>query len=393
MGHIQGGRCMADTRKKTGTASGMRWWILGGVVVVAAGWWFFIRKDAEVAPAGGPQGGGIAVEVVKATQGPIAETLEVAGQVDASSGVELRSEVTGRVVALRFTDGASVKKGNALVVLDDSVQRATLAQADAASALAEANVGRYQRLVEVGAASRLQVDQAVAQAKLEKANIQMAQANLAKFRIAAPFDGATGIAQVSVGDLVQPGELLVALTDNAQMKITFKVPEVQAASLQVGAPVTVRVDNGTDRTSPTVIEGEIAALDGRVDPASRTLQGKVLLDNKDGVLVSGQFVRVRVPVRTADDAVVVPDSAIVPQGNGVFAYVITTGEEGRNMASRTTVEVGLRTANKAQIVKGVQAGQQVVTAGHQKLQGPLMPVQLRSPTEVTVSPQAVEELQ
>lgn len=384
---------MADTRKTTKADNGMRWWMIGGVVVaVAAGWWFFIRKDSDVAPAGGPQGGGVAVEVVQAAQAPIAETLEVAGQVDASSGVELRSEVTGRVVALRFADGDSVKKGAALVVLDDSVQRATLAQAEASSALAEANVGRYERLVEVGAASRLQVDQAVAQAKLEKANIQMAKANLAKFRIAAPFDGAAGIAQVSVGDLVQPGQLLVALTDNAELKITFKVPEAQATSLQAGAPVTVRVDNGTSRTSPTLIEGEVAALDGRVDPASRTLQGKVLLTNKDGLLVSGQFVRVRVPVRTSDDAVVVPDSAIVPQGNNVFAYVITTGEEGRTIASRTTVELGLRTANKVQIVKGVQVGQQVVTAGHQKLQGPTVPVQLRSPTTVTVAPQAVEEL-
>ncbi len=285
-----------------------------------------------------------------------------------------------------------VKQGAALVVLDDSVQRATLAQAEASSALAEANVGRYQRLVEVGAASRLQVDQAVAQAKLEKANIMMARANLAKFRIAAPFDGATGIAQVSVGDLVQPGQLLVALTDNAALKITFKVPEAQATTLQVGAPVTVRIDNGTSRTSPTLIEGEVAALDGRVDPASRTLQGKILLENKDGVMVSGQFVRVRVPVRSSEDAVVVPDSAIVPQGNNVFAYVITTGEDGRTMASRTTVDVGLRTANKAQILSGVHAGQQVVTAGHQKLQGPLVVVQLRSPTLVTVTPQAVEEL-
>lgn len=383
---------MAKTTKTAG--SGKLWLVLAGLGVAAiGGWWIFLKKDSTVAPAGGPPGGGVAVEVVQAVEGQIAETLEVAGQVEAHAGVELRSEVTGRVVGLRFKDGSLVKKGHALVLLDDSVQRATLAQAEAASALAEANVGRYQRLVDVGAASQLQVDQAVAQAKLEKANIMMAQANLAKFRLAAPFDGVAGIAQVSVGDLVQPGELLVALTDNSKLKITFKVPEAQATSLQVGAPVTMRLTGGVDaNASPTLVQGTVAALDGRVDPATRTLQGKILLDNADGTLVAGQFVRVRVPVRSAEDAVVVPDSAIVPQGNNVFAYVIVPGENGGVTASRTTVEVGLRGANKAQIVRGVQAGQQVVTAGHQKLQAPTVPVQLRSPTAVTVAPQAVEEL-
>lgn len=306
--------------------------------------------------------------------------------------MELRSEVTGRVVAVRARDGEPVKKGDPVIVLDDSVQRATLAQAEANFALAETNVGRYQRLVDVGAASQLQLDQMIAQVKLEKANIQMAKANLAKFRIAAPFDGSAGIAQVNVGDLVQPGQMLVALTDNQTLKVTFKVPEAQATSLQVGAPVDVRAD-GAPGSEPTVVEGTVAALDGRVDPNSRTLEGKILIDNTSGTLVTGQFVRVRVPVRSVSDAVVVPDQALVPQGKNIYVYVIVPGKDGGPMmASRTTVDVGLRTANRAQIVRGVEVGQRVVTAGQQKLQAPLMPVKTLSPTVVNVAPQAIEEL-
>jgi membrane fusion protein (multidrug efflux system) len=374
---------MARTKQAQG--NGMKLIVLGlGALVVVGGVYWFMRKDSAVEPAGGPAKAGVAVETVRAGKGSLAETLTVAGQVEANAGVELRSEVTGRVVAVKFTDGMAVTQGAPLVVLDDSVQRATLAQAEANYALAEANVGRYQRLVQVGAASQLQVDQAVAEGKLQKANIQMAKAELAKYRIAAPFGGVAGIAQVSVGDLVQPAELLVALTDNAKLKITFKVPEAQATSLKVGAPVKVLGDQ--------TVDGVIDALDGRVDPNSRTLQGKVVLDNADGVLVSGQFVRVQVPVKSVSEAVIVPDSALVPQGTKVFAYVIVPGKDGGQMASRTTVEVGLRGVNTAQIVSGVAEGQEIVTAGQQKLQAPMMPVQLRSPTTVDVMPQAVEEL-
>lgn len=382
---------------KASQQSGKGKWLAGVALIalVGAGVWYFKGGKDEKPAAGGAagMGGGVAVEVATATLQPLSETLQVAGQVLANSGVELRSEVTGRVVAVNFKDGVHVKKGDSVVVLDDSVQRAELAQAEANYALAETNVGRYQRLVEVGASSQLQVDQAVAQMKLEKANIQMAKANLAKYRIAAPFDGVAGIAQVNVGDLIQPGQLLVALTDNDTLKVTFKVPEAQATSLQVGAPVDVRTDGAPGADSPTVVEGTIAALDGRIDPSSRTLEGKILIDNASGTLVTGQFVRVRVPVRSVSDAVVVPDQALVPQGTSTYVYVIVPGKDGGpTMASRTTVDVGLRTANFAQVAKGVEAGQQVVTAGQQKLQAPVMPVKTASPTVVNVAPQAVEEL-
>lgn len=363
----------------------MRMWggVLGVAVLAFAAWWWFGKAEAPKPQQQG--GGGLPVEVVTAVDQPIAETLTVAGQVQARIGAELRSEVTARVVSVTFIDGEAVKRGEPLLVLDDSVQRATLAQAQANYALAKANVERYSRLVGLGAASRLQVDTAEAEAKLQRANIQMARANLAKYQVAAPFDGAAGIAQVNVGELVQPGELLVAVTDNAKLKVTFKVPEAQATSLRLGAPVKVTSDGAE-------LDGVIDALDGRVDPTTRTLEGKVALDNDEGKLVAGQFVRVRVPVREVSEAVVIPDQALIPQGAKMFVFVITAGENGATMASRTTVEVGLRTADKAQIVKGVEAGQRVVTAGQQKLQAPLMPVTPLSPTTINVAPQAVEEL-
>jgi membrane fusion protein (multidrug efflux system) len=342
-----------------------------------------MHKLAALAPgAGAGAAMGLPVEGIAAVEGPIAQDLQVVGQVVASNGTELRSEVTGRVVKINFKDGSPVKAGTQLVVLDDSVQAAALAQAQANALLAQANVGRYQRLLAQDAASQLQVDQAEADAKVALANVQAAKANLAKMRIAAPFDGVAGIAQVNVGDYIQPGQLLVALTDNRELKMTFKVPESQATSLQTGVTVAVTAD-GVSGT----VEGKVAALDGRVDPASRTLEGKVLMDNSDGLLVAGQFVRVTVPVRAVSDAVVIPDTALVPQGNNMVVWVVGEG----NHVSPTNVQVGLRSQSKAQILSGIDVGQMVVTAGQQKLQ-PGMPVTLRSPTTIVVPPQAVEQL-
>lgn len=358
--------------------------VLAVLLLVAGGVWWWRHGTAGVAPGAGPGGApmGVPVEGTRAVEEPIAQTLEVVGQVQAENGTELRAEVTGRVVKLNFTDGKPVKAGDVLVVLDDSVQAAALAQAEANLSLAAANVGRYQRLLAEDAASKLQVDQAEADAKVARANVQAAKANLAKMRIAAPFDGVAGIAQVNVGDYIQPGQLLVALTDNRVLKLTFDVPESQAAGLHTGVDVQVAAEG-----IEGAVEGKVAALDGRVDPASRTLQGKVMIDNPDGVLMAGQFVRVTVPVKVVSDAVVVPDLALVPQGNQMIVWVVGEG----NRVSPTAVQVGLREQSRAQIVEGIQPGQMVVTAGQQKLQ-PGAPVMVSSPTAIAVPEQAVEHL-
>lgn len=373
---------------------GQRWLLigLGIILLLGAAWWLSGGKKGGADAGQNPAAGLVPVEVVAATTGSLAQTLEVAGQVQANIGADLKSEVTGRVLAVKAKDGMAVKKGDPLVVIDDGVQRATLAQAQANHELAQANVGRYERLSQMGAASQQQLDEAIAEDKLQVANIQMAKANLIKYRILAPFDGVAGITQVNEGDLVQPGEMLMALTDNATLKVTFKVPETQATSLKVNADVMVQAEAAPGILSPTVVSGTIAALDGRVDPNSRTLEGKVVLDNRNGALVAGQFVRVRVPVQQVSNAVILPDSALLPQGDQIFSYVIAPGKDGGVVASRTTVVVGLRTANRAEIISGVADGQQVVTAGQQKLRGLVTPVKLLSPTYIDVPPAAVEEL-
>lgn len=356
------------------------------LIATAGGGAYYLwpRGDAAVAPGAG--GFALPVEAVPAVQGPLAETLTVVGQVVANQGVDVTSEISGKVTKIAFEEGQPVKAGVLLFRLDDSVLQAQLAQAQANLQLAENNVGRNQRLLAEQASSQQQVDAALADAKLARANVQLARANLDKAYLRAPFDGIAGIRQVDLGEYVTPGRVLVNVTENTRLRVTFRVPEAQASEVRTGASVSIQADNGADVTAP------ISAIDSRVDPASRTREVQVLLDNADAALMAGQFVRVTLPLRGVDDAVIVPDQALVPMGNQTFAYVIHTAPGGATLSSRTEVQLGLRSNGKVQVTAGIRPGQMVVTAGQQKLQAPVMPVTVLSPTEITVRQAPVEEL-
>lgn len=356
---------------------------IAAVLLIGVAWWMWGAFGPGGAPKGGPSA--MVVEATTATQGRIAQPLTVVGQVTPLFGAELKAEIAGRVVKLGAPDGTAVKAGQEIIRLDDSVLAAQLAQASANLNVARNTAARSARLLDVGAASKQEAEQADATAKLAAANVQLAKANLEKARIVAPFDGVLGVAQVTVGTYVNPGDTLTTLAQPEKVKVVFRLPETQARDVTPGTPARVIADGGT------VVESAVVAVDSLVDPSTRTVQARVDVDNAEGTFTPGQFVRVSVDVKRADDAVLVPDMALVPLGGAMVVYVVNNTEQG-TMSSRTTVEVGLRGNNKAQITKGLQAGQTVVTAGQQKLQAPVMPVQVRSPTTITVDPAPIETL-
>jgi membrane fusion protein (multidrug efflux system) len=359
-------------------------WVAVAAVLLALAYWGW---GAWQGAASGGQGAkpALPVEAMPATQGRIAESLTVAGQVNPLFGAEIKAEIAGRVVKLNVTDGSTVKAGEEIIRLDDSVLAAQLAQASANLSVARNTAARSKRLLEVGAASKQEAEQAAATSALAAANVQLAKANLEKARIVAPFDGVLGVAAVTIGTYVNPGDTLTTLAQPEKVKVVFRLPEAQARQVAPGSDARVMTDDGEAHAA------KVVAVDSLVDPSTRTVQARVDLDNADGAFTPGQFVRVSVDVKVADNAVLVPDMALVPQGGAMSVYVINTTPQG-TMASRTTVEVGLRGNNQAQIISGLQAGQMVVTAGQMKLQAPLMPVKVNSPTAITVSPAPIENL-
>lgn len=186
----------------------------------------------------------------------------------------------------------------------------------------------------------------------------LAQARLAKTVIRAPFDGEIGLRNVSVGDYVREGQDLVTLESINQLKVDFRIPEMHLAGVSTGQSLQVTVDALPGRHW----QGKVAAISPLVDAAGRSIVMRAQVDNEDGVLRPGMFARVR--LRLADgEAVMVPETALVPRDNRQYVFIVRDGA-----VEQVEVSIGQRQSGRVEITNGVEAGDQVVTAGLQKVQ-------------------------
>jgi membrane fusion protein (multidrug efflux system) len=312
------------------------------------------KADASKAGAakGGP-GGPTPVEVVVVRPVAVQEDLSAVGSLRSNESVVLRPEVSGRIANIGFRDGQVVKKGQLLVGLDATLNEAEVAQYRAEYDLALSNLKRSENLAEQKFISSSARETAASNAQVAEARLKLAQARLSKMRIVAPFDGVVGIRSVSLGDYVKDGTDLVNVEDIRNLKVDFRLPERNLSQIQVGQPVEVVAD-----ALPGVPwQGQIEAVNPRIDANGRSLEMRARLDNASGKLRPGMFVRVRVIVGERS-GLLVPEEAIVPQGEEFHVYKVVDG-----MARRVPVKIGVRRAAQVEIVQGVAAGDQVVTAG------------------------------
>ncbi|MGE5338067.1 MAG: efflux RND transporter periplasmic adaptor subunit, partial [Gemmatimonadota bacterium] len=197
-------------------------------------------------------------------------------------------------------------------------------------------------------------EQAASNVQVSEAKLKLAQARLAKMQIVAPFDGIVGIRNVSVGDYVKDGTDLVNIEDVGTLKADFRLPERYFTQIRGGQPVEVMAD----ALPAARFAGAIDAINPRIDANGRSLEVRARLANPEHKLRPGMFVRVRVIVGERADALMVPEEAIVPAGEDFFVFRVENGA-----ARRIKVRTGIRRAAKVEIVEGLAAGDQVVTAG------------------------------
>src|SRR5690606_37058113 len=185
----------------------------------------------------------------------------------------------------------------------------------------------------------------------------LAQAQLEKTAILAPFDGLIGLRNVSVGDYVSPGIDLVPIESVDPLKVDFRIPEQFLGQVHVGAKLLLNFDAlpGQQR------EGEVGAISPLVDVGGRSILLRALVPNSDDTLRPGMFARVRLQFADAT-GLVVPETALMPAGEQQYVYRIEDG-----IAKRVVVKLGLRRGGKVEILEGLQAGDQVLTTGLQKV--------------------------
>ncbi|MEW6353192.1 MAG: efflux RND transporter periplasmic adaptor subunit [Pseudomonadota bacterium] len=310
-------------------------------------------------PPAGSSGGppAIPVEIASVQQAAVSTDIPAVGTLRANESVMIRPEIAGRVQAIHFEEGAAVRKGDELITLDDSEPRAQLAESSAAVKLNQLNFKRTQEMFAKKLLSQQEYDQAQANLVESQARQNLHEAQLAKTRLRAPFDGVLGLRRVSPGDYLQLGQDVVNLEDISTLKLDFRVPETYLARIKSGQEVTLKVDAYPGKT----FNGVIYSIDPRIDEQTRTLQLRARVPNDEILLRPGMFARVAVVLKRTQ-SLVVPEQALVPKGNEQFVYRVADGK-----ALLIKVQTGQRRAGQVEIVSGLNARDTVVTAGQTKL--------------------------
>lgn len=319
--------------------------------------------------AGGPPG----VEVGKAEKVRLEDDSQAVGTLRSVQGVVVRPEVSGRIQQMAFADGQRVRKGQLMVQLDDTLQVAQLKQAEAAASIARTNLQRSRELAAQNFVSQSAVDQNAAALDVALAQVALASAQLVRMKILAPFDGVVGIRSVNVGDYVKDGAELVQLEDLSSLWVDFRLPERYLSKIRPGQSVELTLDALPGRT----FKARVEALDAQLDANGRSVLVRARLANSDGVLKGGMFARVRTVFAVRDQAIMVPEEALVPQGERQFVFKVIDNPEGGKLAQKVAVKVGMRLPGKAEIMEGLAEGDAVVVAGQARLtRGDRMPVRV-----------------
>lgn len=325
---------------------------------------FSIYRQIQVFSAPKPA---ISVAAAKAEQRQWQERLPAVGSLKALQGVELSLEVAGTVKRLHFDSGQQVKVGQLLLELDSEQEAALLGTAQADLGLAKVDFGRGSQLVGDSAISRGEFDRLTAQYRRNQAVVEQLKASLAKKSMKAPFSGTIGIRQVDVGDYLASGTVIATLQDLSSLYVDFNVPEQALPQLSLDQQVLVQVAAFPGQTFPA----RLSAINPKVEESTRNLLLRATLANPDGKLLPGMFASLLVLLPDPQLQVVVPESAITYTlyGNSVYVVGEKKADDGQTqlVAEQRTVQTGERRDGVVVVRKGLQAGEQVVTAGQLKL--------------------------
>ena len=345
---------------------------LGVAVAGGAGYWFGLQQPQSGpqpgaagsvttggAPAANPAAGApMTVEVTKVAQQALPQAITAVGSLRSDESITVRPEVAGRISAILFKEGQHVGRGMTLVRLDPAINQAEVQQARANLKLAQSKYDRAVDLAQRNFISGQAKDEAENNLRVAEASLALVEARLAKTEIKAPFAGVIGLRVVSVGDYVKEGADVVNLESIDPLKVDFRVPEIYMRQVQVGQTLTVTLDALPGRS----FEGKVFAVNPLVDAAGRAVVIRAIVANPDTSLRPGMFARVRLITRDEKEALVIPEQAIVPQGDEQYVFRVVEGK-----VARVKVEIGQRRDGKVEITKGLGAGDVVVTAGQLKL--------------------------
>lgn len=316
---------------------------------------------------GGPPEGDFPANVVGAPVRvePLRESVQLVGSFQSPEQVLVVSKVSGGVMSLPVEEGTTVQEGQLLAKIDDRKITARLADAKARLKLAEATLQRSKELRKTNSISAQEYDESVAAVDQAQASISLLQAEFDDTEVTAAMDGVLTEHMISVGQVVPVGQELMTLVQLDPLEISFEVPERYLSAVTPGLNVNVR----TDVYGEDVFSGQLMYLAPRLRTSTRTLPVKAAVANPVGRLRPGMFGKVELVLREQNEALFVPESAVLQQGS--LNQVIVRNPETYRAEFRE-VKVGVRQGGRMQIVEGLERDELVVAEGTIKVFGPGM---------------------
>jgi len=323
-------------------------------VFVLVGFLVYMNWPAQEEQPGQFGTGETPVVVYAASQQPFPIVVEALGTATANESVNITAQRAQTVTKVLFEDGDLVKANQPLLELSNRAETARLNELNINLTEARRQLQRIQGLAERSAASQQLLDEQESKVEAILAQREVAKAILQELVVSAPFGGRLGVRQVSVGSLVRPGDIVTTLDDLSLMKVDFSISETHFASIQDGQSVV-----STSIAYPgEIFVGKITNIDSRIDPRTRSIQVRAQIPNLELKLRPGMLLQMNLEKRVLD-ALVVPEGAIVPEGDRQFVFVVN----GDNKAIKTNVEIGERKPGWVQILSGIEVGQTVIVQG------------------------------
>ena len=296
-------------------------------------------------------------------------TISAVGSLRAVKGTDLSLEVSGIVDEVLFESGDEVKAGTVLLRLRVEDEEARLRALEASAQLAESTFARNRKQFEAKAISQAQLDVDAANLKNAQAAVQQQRAMVNKKVVRAPFSGRLGVRTVDVGQFLNPGTKIVTLQTLDPIYADFYLPAAQVNRVAVGQKATVKIDN----EAVAGLEGEISAIDPKVDAASRNVLVRASLKNPTQKLLPGTSVIVEISTGQAQRYITLPQTAITynPYGDTVF-LAVQDGKDDKGQpklkARQSFIVTGPMRGDQIAVFEGIKEGEQVVTAGQLKIQ-------------------------
>lgn len=318
------------------------------------------ERSGRPGAGGGPGRAGRepAVVVGEVQTMTVVDRIEAVGTAFANEQADLNSTVTERIARVNFADGAFVPKGAIIAELVRSEQGAQLAQFQARLREAEAQLERLQALQTQGFATRAQIDAAQAAVDVARGQVAAAGSQIGDRVIRAPFAGWLSLRRISPGTVVSAGTRIATIVDYSRIKLDFPVPETFLSTIRPGNPIVAEAAAFPGET----FAGTINTIDPLVDPVTRAATVRAIIPNKDLRLRPGMLMTVEVEAAPRT-ATVVPDLALVGQGERSFVYLLAED----NSVRRTEVRTGVRRDGRVEIREGLTPGQRIVVEGTVKV--------------------------